>query len=385
MTDAIKDSMVAGAYMPSVLKTVEYGVGSLSKLPLVLDNLTCSRPFLVTGDSIKTKTPIIDDICKILAESEREFTLTNVYSSIKQHAPIAEIQHALYLFEEAAADCIIAVGGGSPIDSAKILTHRYYETSGIRIPVIAIPTTLSVAETTPSAGYTNEEGDKIALLDPYIAPRVIIYDASLLKYTPSRLLLSSGLRAVDHAFETLYHETVGEVPYKPLALSALADLFKYLPVYKADTSNLKVAQMLQTAAFQSLFPRFTLTTGLGLSHSLGHALGAKYSIPHGITSCITLASVLHYKAENNEEAAFQLERALPVLEIAKDPNSTSKQNAHKVADALDELVKSLGLATKISDYNVPADDADSIALHALGGKQDSPLLEDAIKLVKSMY
>jgi hypothetical protein len=96
--------------------------------------------------------------------------------------------------------------------------------------------------------------------------------------------LSTGIRALDHAVENLYRPFVPP-PIKVLCCNAIADLFKHLPISKADPTNIVARQKLQLAAWQSLWPiKLEKFSALGLSHSLGHKLGAKYGIPHGITS-----------------------------------------------------------------------------------------------------
>ncbi|KAK9380577.1 alcohol dehydrogenase-8 [Kockiozyma suomiensis] len=372
---------VPGTYEQSAtIKTVEYGVGSLSKLPEILGSLDVKKPFILTGHSIRTKTPLIQNVLSILERDDLE-----VFSGIRQHAPIADIRNALAAFKESGSDGILAIGGGSPIDSGKLITSLLFESSPKKTPMVMVPTTLSVAETTPSAGVTNEQGQKVGTTKPDISGDAIIYDGAVLRYTPLKLALSSGMRAVDHAIETLYADNIPELPYKPLALSALQYLTEYLPKLKDDPENAEIAQILMNAGFLSLFPRYMMTGAVGLSHSLGHGLGAAYGIPHGITSCVTLAPVVHFKAEHDPLAAKQLLRILPFLGIVPNPKADDSKNAHAVGDAIAKLVDTLGLTTRLTEYNVPYTDAEKLALHGLGGDKNSPLLSYAIELVQSLY
>jgi alcohol dehydrogenase class IV len=185
-------------------------------------------------------------------------------------------------------DILVSVGGGSPIDSAKIIAYHVHKDTGKWLPSSAIPTTLSVAETTQVAGYTNEDGVKTGVADVELVPKgkllkqhlwtvAIIYDGDLSVHTPQNLWLSTGMRAVDHAMELLYHPIAPEYPTKRLALSSLQDLFKYLVQSKNEPDNVDVRQLLFLAAFGSLFP-ISFEGALGLSHGLGHALGASYSV-----------------------------------------------------------------------------------------------------------
>lgn len=134
-------------------------------------------------------------------------------------------------------DTIISIGGGSPIDSAKAISYRVHEKTGNFLHHISIPTTLSAAECSFLAGYTQEDGMKTGVRDPKIAVSVIIYDAKFALKTPEKLWLSTGIRALDHAVELMYNPAATEAPSKPLSLSSIQALFEYLPKYKEDPKN----------------------------------------------------------------------------------------------------------------------------------------------------
>ncbi|CAF0964216.1 unnamed protein product [Didymodactylos carnosus] len=276
------------------------------ELPKQMKSLNGSKAYIITGHSLKTKTPVVSQIETILGSSH-----VGTLSSIGQHAPVKGIINGMKAVEESGADILISIGGGSPIDSAKAIIYRLNEKNpDVWLPHIAIPTTLSAAECTSIAGYTTEDDRKTAVQNPHLSPSAIIYDAELGKYTPQKLWLSSGLRALDHAIESLYHPEAVDIPTKRLALEAIRDLFNYLPKSKEAPEDLKIISHLQTAAFASLGTLGQVSSGIGLSHSLGYALGSSYGIPHGITSCLTLSSVIELKSKN-EESASQLARALP--------------------------------------------------------------------------
>lgn len=243
------------------------------------------------------------------------------------------------LFQSSGADCIVSVGGGSPIDASKAIIHQLHQedTSKPFLRQIAIPTTLSAAEYTVGAGFTNDKGKKETISDPHLAPSGVILDAELTLATPERLWLSTGMRAVDHAVENLYRPLVPP-PIKHLCYASIRDLFTYLPKSKATPTDLKIRQKLQLAAWMSLWPlKLEKYSALGLSHALGHKLGAAYSIPHGITSCLTLAPVVRYKAqasppETKDDDREWLAGALGVLGV---PSQGSAQtDGLKLADLI---------------------------------------------------
>jgi alcohol dehydrogenase class IV len=230
----------------------------------------------------------------ILREQNR---YADTFYNIGEHTPIAGIRAGVDLFKNSGADIIVSIGGGSPIDASKAIIYFVQQERGGEFPrQIAIPTTLSAAEYSVGAGYTDETGHKASVSSPYLAPAGIILDAELTLPTPERLWLSTGIRALDHAVETLYRPFVVP-PLKVLCHAAIVDLFKYLPKSKADPNDIHARQKLQMAAWMSLWPaRLEKYSALGLSHALGHKLGATYGIPHGITSCLTLAPTVRLKA-----------------------------------------------------------------------------------------
>jgi alcohol dehydrogenase class IV len=130
---------------------VEYGIGSLSKLAEVLHDLSIYKPLIITGNSLATKTDVIEQVKKAAG-----CEVAAVFTSIKQHAPIQDIKEALAELQKSESDGIIAVGGGSPIDASKIVISFYKEQTGTLLKLISIPTTLSAAEFTTSAGYTGK-------------------------------------------------------------------------------------------------------------------------------------------------------------------------------------------------------------------------------------
>lgn len=142
----------------------------------------------------------------------------------------------------------------------------------------------------------------------------------------------------------MYHPLASEIPTKRMSLEAIKDLFTYLPQSKANPDDADIRVKLFLACYSSLFP-FLYTGGVGLSHSIGHAIGATYSIPHGITSCLSLSPTVHFKASNPEEAK-QIARIIPY--IGKQSTGSDEKDSHIVADAIAELVERLGHKTTLT-------------------------------------
>ncbi|KAF1932162.1 alcohol dehydrogenase [Didymella exigua CBS 183.55] len=375
---SICDSSAAGIYRASPAKLMLYGNGTTSQLKEVILQLGGTKAFVVTGQSLYEKTPVIKNVEKHLDQMHG-----GTFYRIGQHAPIQLIRDATAIMSKSGCDILVSVGGGSPIDSAKAIAHNIHKETGRWVSSIAIPTTLSVAETTQNAGFTTDEGHKISVSDPEQVPTAVIYDGENAIYTPMSLWLSTGMRALDHAVELMYHPLAPEIPTKRLCLEAIKDLFTYLPQSKVSPDNAEIRSKLFLACYASLFP-FLFNGGVGLSHSIGHAIGASYAIPHGITSCLSLAPVVRLKASNADEAE-QIARIVPY--IGKESAGDNVKDARVVADAIATLVEELGLKTTLTAYNVPAgeEEEDAIASRALHGDKEHKDFVNLKHILRSLY
>lgn len=372
-----QSSPLSGLWKPTHLERLYYGPSSVHDNLISCLPSSSSKAFIVTGSSLASKTSLIKQVEELLSSKHHAGT----FSNIKQHAPVAQLDEATDVVQkDSSIDTIISIGGGSPIDSAKAISYRTHQKSSKYLYHITIPTTLSAAECTMGAGYTDEDGKKTGVGSPELVPQVIIYDAKFAMETPQKLWLSTGIRALDHAVELLYHPKSTEAPAKPLCLSAIEGLFTYLPKSKAEPKSEDFITRLQLASFSSLYPiGLDMGGGLGLSHAMGYALGSPYGIPHGITSCISLAGVVRLKVQNPENAA-QIARALPFIGRSKSGND--QKDALEVADAIEKLVKDLGLDTRLKDYNVGSDQVSVVARTATKS-ESGPLYDGVVKIVES--
>ncbi|KAF7971874.1 hypothetical protein HWV62_19755 [Athelia sp. TMB] len=364
------------------LKGVYYGPGSLTTaLPKLLDTLGVKKALLVTGKSLYNKTDVVKKVEAILRARDAHGA---TFFEIGEHAPIAGIQNGIKAFRECGADVIVAVGGGSPVDASKAIIHTLQkENGGAFVMQIAVPTTLSAAEYTVGAGFTDKDGNKTAVSSPELAPAGIILDAELTLATPERLWLSTGLRALDHAVENLYRPLVPP-PIKVLCYAAIADLFLYLPASKANPEDVEIRQKLQLASWMSLWPlKQEKYSALGLSHALGHKLGAAYGIPHGITSCLTLAPVVRLKART-ASPADKAALAQALFYLRQPSTGNVDDDVRKLADAIGTLVQDLGLGSTLEDYKVPRSDLPGIASRAIGG-EDKQGYKEVVQLLEGIY
>ncbi|KAF1843476.1 Dehydroquinate synthase-like protein [Cucurbitaria berberidis CBS 394.84] len=377
MTDATNHPL-SGLWQPTQLQRLHYGSESVKKHLLECLPKNSSKAFIITGNSLATKTPLVKQVEQLLGTKH-----AGTFSKIGEHAPVAQLDEATKIVEsDSAVDTVISIGGGSPIDSAKAISYRLHDKSGKWLYHIAIPTTLSASECTMMAGYTESDGMKTGVRAKELVPHVVLYDSSFALQTPARLWLSTGLRALDHAVELLYHPTASEMPARWSTLQAAGSLFENLPKYKADPKDEDVVTKLQLAAFASLgFLGYNMKGGLGLSHALGYALGSPYSIPHGITSCLTLGHVVKLKAAD-PAAAEQIARLLPF--IKETSSGDTKKDAAKVGDAILKLVRDLGLDSDLRNYNVGRDQIPVITKRATG-VESGDVFDGVEGLVKGLF
>ncbi|KKY23028.1 putative maleylacetate reductase [Phaeomoniella chlamydospora] len=397
--------ILSGFYKPQNLKGLFYGPEVVKSHLLSCLPTTTSRAFIITGESLYTKTPLISFVEEILSPERHAGT----FSKIKQHVPIAEVNEAVSVIvqsqnsdESPAIDTVISVGGGSPICAAKVISHIHWVQTGKFLSHITIPTTLSAAECTTSAGYKDTDGTKKAVNHPSLTPEHVLYDPYFGSYTPPTLFLSTGIRALDHAVEAQYHPLTPHFPSKILALESISLLFTHLPIYHEHHHRQPQPQpphqipsnsLTQTITTLFLASHLSLsylgipppTYGpLGLSHVLGYAIGSPYNIPHGITSCMTLSPTIRLKTRiGDPETLKNIARIAKYIPETHDTNNQATATAattipstdlalaqaEKVSSAIESLIESLGLQRSLSkDYNLGKDQVDVIVERVVGKK-----------------
>jgi alcohol dehydrogenase class IV len=296
---------------------------------------------------------------------------------IGQHAPAVSVMEAVGLARD--ADALVSLGGGSPIDAAKAVVFSLATGLDLReqdapersrslkvkdpLPHVALPTTLSVAELSGSAGYSAEgTRDKVGVNAPQLLPAAVFYDAKLALRTPLPLWLSTGIRAVDHAVETLIAD--GEHPLPDTcALDALRRLKVALPAAKARPDDAGARTEGQLGAwFSYLLPS---KAAAGLSHKLGKQLGSRHAIPHGVTSCLLLPHVLRHLAPRHQAACKRIAEAL---------------GARDAAEGVAALIQELGLPRKLSQWNLSEDDLRAAARPLVGAGQSE---EDLLGILRA--
>lgn len=337
---------------------VTMGVRAEDAIADEAERIGCTKVFLLASTTLRDRT---DEIQKIEAALGTRHAGT--YSGIAPHAPRADVLKAADAARAAGADLIVSIGGGSATDSAKIVAllikHdvrsveafeplRTYVTDagevinpitvGPDIPVICVPTTLSGGEFNALSGATDEVTQhKQGYEHRDMAPVMVVLDPSITRHTPEWLWLSTGVRSVDHAVETLSSYQSNDFA-DGLAESALRLLVEGLPRVKADPGDLEARLKCQIGAWQSMI---SIIGGvpMGASHAIGHILGGTCDVPHGYTSCVMSPYVLAWNAEHD---ASRQARTLAVLGDKYESASA----------ALDAFISGLGMPRRLSDVGV---------------------------------
>ena len=338
----------SGDFQLPRLEHVVSGPNAVDGLPALLTPRGVSRIVLVTGRTLGA-SPLLRRITGIL-----ESWNVVVFAGARQHVPSCSVADLARTLDEQRADCVISFGGGSPIDTVKAALHERMTRDGaspVEGPLhVALPTTLSAGEFTAVAGVTDERTRvKKAIHDPRLAPRLVITDPTLTLETPAWLWAATAVRALDHAVETLYserHHPVGDA----LAAKGLSMLLEHVPSSLATTGDVRLEHRswCQVGAWMSIFGLGN--AGLGLSHALGHQIGARWDVPHGVTSCITLPHAMRVMA------GLAPERFGPIAEacgLSLDPADPAS-GAAACADRIEAFIGQLGLPRRLRDAGVPA-------------------------------
>jgi maleylacetate reductase len=309
---------------------VHFGADALEKLEQ--EARPYGRAFIITGRSLNEKTGLISRVEALLGSRH-----AGTFAGIGQHTPGGAVERAAV--EAETADLLVGVGGGSVIDGTKAVARE------LGYPQqVAIPTTLSGAEWANRAGVTDERsGRKRGFADPKTVPRVVVLDPETTVFTPEKLWLSTGIRALDHAVEGFLFG--GDHPITDVTgLEGARRLMEYLPLSKRESEDLETRLELQLAAWLSYFG--PANTPMGLSHELGRRIGASYEVPHGITSCIILAPSLQVVRERVQDYRWHM---------------LSQALGGEPPERVSSLVEELGLPGRLREVGVPEEDLEDIA------------------------
>ena len=349
--------MLTGTVQWTAQERVIHGKPAAEAVRAEIERSGAKRVLLLTTRSL-TGSRLIRDVTSALGDR-----CVGRFSEIHAHSPREAVIAGAALAREVEADHLLAVGGGSVTDATKtMLVALWRGVSDVdalsalaikrgapplapldsdRMRMTAVPTTLSAAEFTSSAGITDVQRKvKLSFSHPRMAPIAAILDPAATLETPMELMLSTGMRAMDHAVE--HWCSIRPHPVTDgLGLQAIGMLAANLPAIKARPDDLEPRLNCQIAAWLTQVPGEHLAPN-GASHGIGYILGGYAGIPHGITSCISLAATLEW----NEPVNAERQRA--IAEKLGRPGE-------RACDAMRDFVKSLGLPTRLTEIGIAAD------------------------------
>jgi maleylacetate reductase len=354
-----------GTHSFSQMERVRHGRPIALALEEELALLGKERVFLISNRSL-ANSEARREVVRVLGSR-----LVGGYEGVSAHSPRTCVLEAAEAARGAKADLVVALGGGSVIDAAKAtllcLRHGYSEVAQLGahanqrqrdwglapadaaqwLRMVAIPTTLSAAEFASSAGLTDPtRGMKEAFMQPMMMPQSVIFDPAMTRSTPLALLLSTGMKAVDHAVERVTSASAG--PFSDaLSLLALRLLHRALPELTARPDDLQLRACLQYGAFMSV-AGIASGTAVNVSHAIGHVLGGHAGVPHGHTTGVLLPAVLRWSLGSTAEAQQKLCDAL----------GTEHASA---ADAIEALTRSLDLPCTLRELGLQRSDLPEIA------------------------
>ena len=346
----------------------------------------CSDPDLIKFHVTKKVTDLLD----------KEGIPYEIYSEIKANPTIENVQGGVAAFKNSGADYIIAIGGGSSMDTSKaigiIIANPAFEdvrsleglsaTTKASVPIFAIPTTAgTAAEVTINYVITDvEKKRKFVCVDPHDIPVVAFVDPDMMSSMPKGLTASTGMDALTHAIEG-YTTKGANIITDMFNLKAIELIAQSLRGAVENTpegrEGMALGQYLTGMGFSNC--------GLGIVHSMAHGLGALYDTPHGVANAIILPTVMEYNKDAVGEKLRNVAKAMGVADTEK----MSKEEYQKAAiDAVKKLAEDVGIPKDLKNIVKP-EDVDFLSQSAMDdacrpGNPRDPKLEDIQELFKSL-
>jgi maleylacetate reductase len=360
-----------GVYQNFAIDRVVYGRPAAEVLAAEAARLGAKRVFLVVSGTIDRETTWVQEMRTVLGAH-----YAGSFAGVPSHTPRQSVLEGAARARETGADLIVTFGGGSGTDAGKMIrlalkhdirTIEAFDRFVVRVapdgsrgmvdyeapdvPQIAIPTTLSGGDFNPSAGATDTRTMlKEIYRHPKLVPSVIVLDPAMTVRTPQWLWLSSGIRALDHAVETVC-APAADARSRLEAVSAISLLARALPATHQDPNDLTARLDAQLAVWLSMeHNRFGIS--MGASHGIGHVLGGTCNVPHGYTSCVMLPAVLRYNEGANAD------RQALVAEAFGRAGEPAWRVVH-------EFVAGLGLPRSLAEVGVTEETFETVAKAAM--------------------
>jgi len=373
-------------------ETSYHGAGAIKEIPAELKGrgfakaFVCSDPDLIKFGVTKKVTDVLDE-AGIAYE---------IYSDIKPNPTIENVQNGVAAYKASGADCIIAIGGGSSMDTAKavgiIITNPEFAdvrslegvapTKNPCVPIIAVPTTAgTAAEVTINYVITDvEKKRKFVCVDTHDIPVVAVVDPDMMATMPKGLTAATGMDALTHAIEGYITKGAWEMT-DMFHLKAIELIAKHLRGAVDNTpegrEGMALAQYVAGMGFSNV--------GLGIVHSMAHSLGAVYDTPHGVGNAILLPTIMEYNAPCTGEKYKEIAKAMGVEGV----DAMTQEEYRKAAvDAVKKLSQDVGIPADLKEI-VKEEDVQFLAESAYAdacrpGNPRNTSVEEIIELYKSL-
>ena len=373
-------------------ETSYHGAGAIREIPAEVARRGFTKAF-VCSDPDLVKFGVTGKVTDVLEEKGLKYEL---YTDIKANPTIENVQSGVAAFKKSKADYIIAIGGGSSMDTAKavgiIIANPEYEdvrslegvapTRNPSVPIIAVPTTAgTAAEVTINYVITDvEKKRKFVCVDVHDIPVVAVVDSDMMSSMPKGLTAATGMDALTHAIEgyttkgawemtDMFHLKAIEIISRSLRAAVKGE--------KEGREGMALGQYVAGMGFSNV--------GLGIVHSMAHALGAVYDTPHGVANAIILPTVMEYNAPATGEKYREIARAMGVKGV---DDMTQDEYRKAAVDAVKKLSADVGIPADLKAI-VRDEDVDFLAQSAMDdacrpGNPKDPTKEDIIALYRSL-
>ncbi|QEW30732.1 lactaldehyde reductase [Erwinia billingiae] len=375
-------------------ETAWFGAGSIAQIVSEVNKRHFTKALLVT-DKALMKAGVVEKVTALL---DRHHLPYMIYDEVVPNPTISVVQQGVELFKTAGADYLIAIGGGSPQDTAKAIgiiinnpefadvrsLEGFADTRNPSVPIIAVPTTAgTAAEVTINYVITDEENRrKFVCIDPHDIPVVAIVDAEMMASMPPSLKAATGIDALTHAIEGFTTKGAWELT-DALHLKAMQIISRSLRASVAGDAkgveDMALGQYIAGMGFSNV--------GLGLVHGMAHPLGAFYNVPHGVANAIILPHVMAWNAEYTGEKYRDIARAMNVPRVCGLSLSEVRVAA---VDAVKQLSADVGIPARLRDVGMKEEDIAALAQAALddvctGGNPRDATLADITELYRQLY
>ncbi len=374
-------------------ETSYHGAGARENIALEAKKRGFKKALLVTDKDL-VKFGVAAKVTEVLDKAGLAY---EILDDVKANPTIENVQNGVAMFKSAGADYLIAVGGGSVMDTAKAIgiiinnpehadvrsLEGAVDTKNKCVDIIAAPTTAgTAAEVTINYVITDvEKKRKFVCVDPHDIPVVAIIDPELMSSMPKGLTAATGMDALTHAIEGYITAGAWEMS-DMFELKAIELIAKYLrSAVKGEPEGregMALGQYVAGMGFSNV--------GLGIVHSMAHPLGAVYDTPHGVANAIILPTVMEYNADATGDKYRDIAKAMGVEGTEK---MTTEEARKAAVAAVRQLSSDVGIPANLTAVGVKEEDIDFLADSAMAdactpGNPKVPTKEDIVKLYKSM-